>query len=175
MNCPACGHALTEITTSGITVDVCDGGCGGVWFDNYELDRVDETHEPAEDFLLGVVRDPAPVMDTSARRQCPRCPDLVMMRHFVSVRREVEVDECPGCGGVFLDHGELSAIRNQFATQDERSAAARDYFAELFDDDLDAAAADGEERLRRARKFARMFKVLLPSAWLKGKQPWGAY
>lgn len=175
MNCPACGHALTEITTSGITVDVCDGGCGGVWFDNYELDRVDEAHEPADDFLLGVVRDPAPVMDTSARRHCPRCPDLVMMRHFVSVRREVEVDECPGCGGVFLDHGELAAIRNQFATRDERSAAARDYFAELFDDDLDAAAADGEERLRRARKFARMFKVLLPSAWLKGKQPWGAY
>lgn len=175
MNCPACGHTLTELTASGITVDVCEGGCGGVWFDNFELDKVDEAHEPADDLLLDVARDPAPVMDTTARRQCPRCADLVMMRHFVSVRREVEVDECPGCGGLFLDHGELVAIRNQFASQDERSAAARDYFAELFDTELEAEAAQTEAHLRRARKFARMFKVLLPSAWLKGKQPWGAY
>jgi len=53
--------------------------------------------------------------------------------------------------------------------------AARDYFAELFDTELEATAAQSEAHLQRARKFARMFKVLLPSAWLKGKQPWGAY
>ena len=175
MKCPACGHALSELTTNGITVDVCEGGCGGVWFDNRELDKVDESFEPADDALLNVAHDPAPVMDTSARRACPCCPELVMMRHYVSVRREIEVDECPGCGGLFLDHGELAAIRAQFAGQDERRDAARDYFAEMFDDELADESAESEETLRHARKFARMFKLLLPSAWLKGKQPWGAY
>ncbi len=118
-----------------------------MWFDNRELDKVDESFEPADDALLNVAHDPAPVMDTSARRACPRCPELVMMRHFVSVRREIEVDECPGCGGLFLDHGELAAIRNQFASQEARGEAARDYFSEMFDERL-----DGRCRRQRGRR-----------------------
>ena len=30
-----------------------------------------------------------------------------MMRHFFSVKRQVEVDECPGCGGFRLDAGKM--------------------------------------------------------------------
>jgi len=26
-------------------VDVCQNGCGGIWFDNFELEKVDEKHE----------------------------------------------------------------------------------------------------------------------------------
>ena len=35
-----------------------------------------------------------------------------MMRHPFSVKREIEIDECPNCAGYWLDHGELDAIRN---------------------------------------------------------------
>jgi len=31
------------------------------------------------------------------------------------------------------------------------------------------------DRLERARGMARMFRFLLPSYYLPGKQPWGAY
>lgn len=175
MLCPACGHSLSQIETSGITVDVCRDGCGGLWFDNHELDKVDESFEPVDDALVDLGPEPAPIMDTTARRECPLCEDTVMMRHFVSVRREIEVDECPRCGGMYLDRGELSAIRTQFESQEDRSAAAREYFAELFDADLQAEAERSEAAVRRARRFAGMLKLLLPSAWLKGKQPWGAF
>jgi hypothetical protein len=38
MTCPACGHAaLTPVDVSGLTVDVCQGGCAGIWFDPKEL------------------------------------------------------------------------------------------------------------------------------------------
>ena len=41
MKCPACYNELTPRRAGQITVDVCDGGCGGIWFDNFELKRVD--------------------------------------------------------------------------------------------------------------------------------------
>ena len=45
MRCPACATTLTEIQVPPIKVDVCEGGCGGIFFDNFELSRVDEAHE----------------------------------------------------------------------------------------------------------------------------------
>ncbi|MHC4128909.1 MAG: TFIIB-type zinc ribbon-containing protein [Planctomycetota bacterium] len=40
MNCPVCENSLAEKTVESITVDVCEGGCGGIWFDNYEFEKV---------------------------------------------------------------------------------------------------------------------------------------
>jgi len=36
------------------------------------------------------------------------------------------VDECPKCAGFWLDAGELAGIRSEFATQEERKAAAQE-------------------------------------------------
>ncbi|MBD3222577.1 hypothetical protein GF314_15185 [bacterium] len=175
MNCPACNNPMSEHTVNGVTIDVCRDGCGGLWFDNFELDKVDEQFESVDSMLLDGPADPAPVMDTGARRSCPRCEGMVMMRHHVSVRREIEIDECPGCAGTFLDHGELEAIRQQFESQEARSEAAREFFAESFGDRLDEVAAESEADVRRARKFAGMLRLILPSHWLPGKQTWGAF
>ena len=42
MKCPACKNPLLEKDAEGMTLDVCYGGCGGIWFDAFELQRVDE-------------------------------------------------------------------------------------------------------------------------------------
>jgi len=173
--CPACGHTMTEKQVGDIQVDVCEGGCGGLWFDWMELKKVDEQHEAAGESLLDVAHDPARAVDRQQRRECPRCQDTVMMRHSASVKGEVEVDECARCGGFFLDHGELDLIRGQFATEQERREAARQLFAEVFDEQLENQGAESHERVVRARGLARMLRFLLPSYWLPGKQPWGAY
>ncbi len=158
-----------------ITIDVCRGGCGGLWFDNFELKKVDEAFEPADEGLLDVDFDSQVAVDHQARRNCPKCDGIVMMRHHFSVRREIEVDSCPSCAGYFLDRGELAAIREQFASEGARREAARETFDELFGDAMDAESGATDEQVQQARGFARMFRVLLPSFWLKGKQPWGAY
>ena len=175
MKCPACGHAMTETTVNEIKVDVCEGGCGGLWFDWFELNNVDEQHEAAGEGLLSVARDPGIVVDHESKRDCPTCDGITMMRHFTSVKRDVEVDECGKCGGVFLDYGELQGLRSEFATDEERSEAAQAIFASMYDDDLEDmsdASADGVER---SRGMARMFRFLLPSHWMPGKQKWGAF
>jgi len=175
VKCPACGNAMKEIQVENIAVDVCEGGCGGVWFDWFELKNVDEPDEAAGEELLNVARNEAVVVDQFASRNCPRCPGQIMQKHFASVKREVAVDECPACAGFFLDYGELNTIRSQFASEEERAEAAQKLFDELFDEDIAKLESESEEKLEKSRRLAHMFRFLLPSYYLKGKQPWGAY
>ena len=175
MQCPACGNRLEEMTIGDVTVDVCRRGCGGVWFDRFELQKCDEQHEAAGEALLEIERDPTLVVDHDKRRNCPRCEDIVMMRHFFSVQRGVEVDECPQCAGVWLDQGELGAIRHAFATEAERQRAARECFADLFDGELARMRRENEQQRERAHKAARALRFICPSYWMPGKQEWGAF
>lgn len=117
MNCPACHHTLTEIEVGHLKVDICLGGCGGVWFDAFELQRVDEPGETVGDLLVDVRRNPAVEVNFTRKRPCPRCPEVKLKRHFFSARRKVEVDQCPNCGGYWLDHGELEKIRAERAEE----------------------------------------------------------
>jgi uncharacterized protein len=175
MRCPASGNVLSRMTVGGITVDVCSGGCGGIWFDRYELMKVDEAHESAGEELLRIERAPNISVDHSKRLSCPKDPGVVMMRHFSSVKRQVTVDECPSCGGYWLDVGELAAIRSEFETEEERDRAAAQYFSELFDPELAVAHAETQLDLERAQRIAYIFRFICPSYYIPGKQEWGAF
>ena len=175
MECPVCANALTTMTVGRITVDACEGGCGGIWFDRYELMRVDETDESVGEGLLEIEQAPNLEADLSKRLNCPRCPGIVMMRHFFSAKRQVVVDECPNCGGHWLDPGELRTIRMEYASEEERERAANEYFAEIFGPELAAAHAETEEDLARARRIAHAFRFICPSYYVPGKQDWGAF
>jgi uncharacterized protein len=153
MTCPACSRELREATVGVLVVDVCDGGCGGIWFDAGELRRVDEAHEPLDGRLLDIRRDSALVVDHDARRNCPRCPELtVLLRRFTSVDRRVAVDECPGCGGVWLDAGELAEMRSEYPTAEARSQAAAEHldaaFGEWMAGERKAAQQQGQKTAR---------------------------
>jgi Zn-finger nucleic acid-binding protein len=95
MECPACGNQLQQMTVGGVTVDVCKGGCGGIWFDNFELKKFDEPHESLGEKLLETERDESLTIDRTKKLKCPKCKEVVMMRHFFSIKKQVEVDECP--------------------------------------------------------------------------------
>ncbi len=122
MKCPACFNELTPLQLCNLNVDVCQGGCGGIWFDAFELQKVDEEDETAGEPLLNIQRDERLVVDKSRKRECPRCAGVKLHRHFFSAKRRVEVDECPGCAGYWLDAGELALIRaekSQAATAEQ--------------------------------------------------------
>jgi len=174
MKCPVCDRALQSVSAGGITVEVCRG-CGGIWFDNFELEKVDEAHEAAGEELLDIAQVAKPERDAARQLECPRCPGQPMMRHFFSVKRQVQVDVCPHCGGTWLDVGELAKIREQFASESARRLAAEQAFTDVFDDELEALAADGQEGRAKARKLARIFRFFCPSYYLPGKQTWGAF
>ena len=152
MNCPACKNMMKEIIVGGVAVDVCTNGCGGLWFDNQELKKFDEPFEAAGEQLLDYVRQPHVQVDLSERRHCPRCEDhVIMMQHYFSVKRHVAVDECPECGGIWLDLGELRTIRDQFGSEEERHEAASACFEEIFG----AEIAQKKTRSPRTGRFHR--------------------
>jgi uncharacterized protein len=135
MKCPACENILTEITMGRLSVDVCRGGCGGIWFDNFELQQADDPWDFAGAVLEDLEKIPRVTVDFDRRRHCPRCGDLVLMRHFYSDQRRIQIDTCPGCGGVWLDHGELLGIRHECAAKPDKNEAAQNYFQTLFAQD----------------------------------------
>jgi Zn-finger nucleic acid-binding protein len=175
MKCPACENELQQMTVADVTVDVCKGGCGGIWFDNFELKKFDEPQESAGEALLDIDLSESVAVDHSKRLKCPKCDNIVMMRHFFSVKHEGEVDECPGCGGIWLDAGELKHIRGLFETEQQREQAADEYFSELFGNQLAAMEAEDDAKREKAQKFANMFRFICPSYYIPGKQDWGAF
>lgn len=175
MRCPACQNELEILESGGVRVDACVGHCGGVWFDNRELQQVDEQSETAGEAFMHVPRDPSLKVDMTHKRHCPRCENIVMMRHFFSVKRKIEVDECAGCGGVWLDADELEAIRGEYSSAAAREAAAEDLFHHHFDAELAVMRAESQAKAARADRFAAMFKWICPSAYIPGKQEGAAF
>ena len=171
MKCPACGKSLQEMKAGNITVNVCKDGCGGIWFDQFELEKVGEPHESAGESLLDIEQDESIVVDHARRKMCPKCEGIVMMRHFFSVEKQVKLDECPSCAGYWLDYGELGKIRSRFSSEQEREKAANEYFSEVFDKKLTEMAAGSKE----TGKIARTFRFICPSYYLRGKQDRGAF
>jgi len=153
LKCPRTGKPMLEVEIAGVTVDVSPG-CGGVWFDNQEFKKFDEPHEPAGQELLHVIGAYAkPVSDPEKRLRCPKGCDAVMMRRFSSQSRGVTIDECPGCGGIWLDPGELAAI-HQLDPADKTRTAAR----KTLEDELAGSVLfRGKESEKSRRRFSHAF------------------
>jgi len=109
--CPRCTTPLACVPIGGISVDVCES-CGGLWLDRLELARFDEPDSVLGEALLAHLGQfPVAIVDRSVRLNCPRHPGVVMMRRPFSPAAPVEIDECPQCGGQWLDADELAQIR----------------------------------------------------------------
>lgn len=121
MKCPACDHEMTLTQVNKTDLDICTGGCGGIWFDRFELRKFDNGQEVAPPEILNTKKDPnRPVKE--GQRHCPRCKSVVMRRFYSSPKREVEIDECAQCSGVFLDTHELEKMRNEYPSEAARQA-----------------------------------------------------
>jgi len=99
------------VLIGGAGVDVCES-CGGLWLDRLELARFEEPDSVLGEALLAHLSQfPVTIVDRSVRLHCPRHPEVVMMRRPFSRAYPVAIDECPECGGLWLDADELAQIR----------------------------------------------------------------
>ncbi|KNC68738.1 zf-TFIIB domain-containing protein [Pseudoalteromonas ardens] len=120
MQCPRTSHPLKPVKVGGIKVYISEHS-GGVFFDNQVLSNFTNPSELRAEVLAKHLRQfSAPLGDESARVKCPKCPDIVMMRRYFSPLRVVEIDECPGCGGIWLDTGELDTLHENHLSAKER-------------------------------------------------------
>lgn len=111
--CPACDRGLQRMKLRGVVLDVCQGGCGGVWFDAAELERLNAAAPVGNEPLAEISRGADLVLDESRERFCLRCRQQKLEQKLFSLGTGVIMDCCPKCGGRWLDFGELATIREE--------------------------------------------------------------
>lgn len=116
MQCPVCNVDLrrTDLGEHGFVVlDVCEK-CNGAWFDNTEVDRLDDSvWTNVEEHEFHVVAGDHP------NANCPKCESALTS---VSPPDEPDliIDRCLACGGFWLDSGELDRMRNLASSVDSK-------------------------------------------------------
>lgn len=122
LKCPACQKEMVKVFVpkEGVNVDICLNGCGGMYFDNRELSYLDEQDEKIDEILASIEGKKFEIVDQSNHRSCPSC-GARMVKNFTSAKKQIQIDECYSCGGKFLDNQELQKMRDEYATEEERS------------------------------------------------------
>lgn len=166
MNCPVCGKTMVEEDCGGVIVDVCKRGCKGIWFDWLELTKLDENNEGVGSALAEALNHPRMSDQSRGKVKCPKCGKS-MYTHKHKMAKEVTVDECVSCGGIFLDSGELKVVRDNFMTPDEADEYMQRLLAEVpgYAKKLD----DIKRKEARNEAIARFTRFLRVSYYLTGK------
>lgn len=155
-NCPACKKAMHIVVINEIEIEACLNGCGGIWFDAAEIFRftasgIDDTSEPDLQKLFAF--EQSSHTEDREKLTCIKC-GIKMRRHEYRENSDIYVDECYGCGSLWLDGGELAAILDNPAVQaseQERVQMALDLKQKLIDEKK-RREAEAEERRRRSRR-----------------------
>lgn len=118
--CPRTQQPLSPLKVGGVLI-FFNEQFGGVFFpQNVLKDFQYHTEKRGKALAKHLQNIPVKTIDLKARLDCPSCSNVVMMRRFFSLLHEVEIDECPSCGGIWLDGGELSQIHALKLSRAER-------------------------------------------------------
>lgn len=126
MKCPACKTELVSENVGAVQIDVCENGCGGIWFDKNEMESFDAGSEffPEKLLFRGKQRSDLSIEHV---KPCPRCQGEVLIRQFFDPENQVQIEQCWNCSGIWLDAGELAQIRGQAKSDAERAAVVNRY------------------------------------------------
>lgn len=155
-NCPACGKPMQAITMCDTEVEACIDGCGGIWFDSAEIFRFDDSskgnREPAMQKLLAFPRQKA--NETREKLRCIKC-GIKMRRREYREFSEIFVDECYDCGSLWLDGGELKAVRENPAVirSNQERAEMADQFSKKIVEDKRLIELDRKNRANRNNRL----------------------
>lgn len=123
MQCPRTKSELIKLTVG--KIEIFSSAYGGVFFDNRQIASFNDPSQRRAVVLAEHLSSlPIANVDLKARINCPKCPSIVMMRRFFTPLHVVEIDECPSCGGIWLDAGELTKIHENYLTKKERAILA---------------------------------------------------
>ncbi len=112
LTCPACGEEMTKvfIADKAINIDVCTNGCGGIFFDNKEIQEFSEKNENFKEIKELLANKNFMPVDESRTRVCPACNTPMAKTKALGI----QIDTCYKCGGIFLDNGEFELVRTKF-------------------------------------------------------------
>lgn len=158
MKCPRTKTPLKAVKVGGVEIDLSEG-CGGVWLDNFELEKFSSPSSLAGEVLVEHLKKyHRPLPNAHERLKCPKDTDVVMMRRYYSSKMQIEIDECPACGGIWLDAEELEGIRKLFSSQAEFEESKNKFIEEVMTGDV--AKMHNDEHDRFIKKMEKVSRVL---------------
>lgn len=144
-NADGCLKPVVALDRQGakIALDQCDN-CGGVWFDRYELFRLDEKEAGKIDsvdearFRQPAGQHPQPI--------CPRCGIGLNQFRDANIPENIQLLSCDQCGGFWVNHGAL--------------AAYADYRVNRGHNELDPQLAEAYEKMLRSESGQGLLRGL---------------
>jgi len=110
MRCPKCKVLMQRIEYEDVPIRLC-GECGGTWLSELSLKaimhkRQQRLPEPVQQKFL----DLADRSDSKEELACLSCGKIMTKQAFMDWD-DIVIDRCAGCGGIWLDPGELEKIQ----------------------------------------------------------------
>ena len=157
IDCPACGKKMQKIfmCNQGCCLDVCTEGCGGIFFDPNELQYFDEETESIDELTKAIEGKTFDTTDESEIRVCPLCGNN-MVKNYVSAKEQVQIDECYSCGAKFFDHGELEKMREEYASEKDRSQDVLSKSYSVIGEEIDKMEIEHQMHLNNRSKILKL-------------------
>ena len=103
-----CNVAMNIEKIDNEDVDHCPQ-CKGMYFDKGELERISKLVELFSDIVLDEEEiDTIPLFERERKLKCPDCGAAMLEE---DIGGGYIIDICEGCQGIWLDFGELAAIK----------------------------------------------------------------
>lgn len=129
LTCPGCGGALAEVYAEAnygrvLLLDQCRG-CGGVWFDRWELYFLRESSARTLEAVdvRSLLSENPPKAGGNA---CPKCSTALLPFIDPGLPKDATIRRCQGCGGVWLNRGDLGRYAAHKAALTGRPASGTD-------------------------------------------------
>ena len=127
LDCPNADGSLRPVNAHdrqgvAVALDQCDV-CGGVWFDRFELFRVDKAEAGGLDKLdKNRLRYP---LGAHEKPLCPRCGRPLQAFHDANIPGNIQLLFCGGCEGFWVNHGALAGYAHYREAGHKRPDPAR--------------------------------------------------
>ncbi len=117
ITCPACGNEMSKIfiADKSINVDICENGCGGIFFDNQELQEFSREYDDISEIEKVLSNKEFTDVDKTKTRICPSCGTPMVKAQANGTK----IDTCYNCGGIFLDNKEFEQVRFLFKRKEK--------------------------------------------------------
>jgi Zn-finger nucleic acid-binding protein len=134
MICPACKNQMVALEYKQVELDYCNS-CGGVWFDNTELELLMNLLNLDKNGLI--YQDLMKLQEANLPRKSCRCPicNGRMKLINIGVSEGIIIDICPHGHGLWFDGGELAQLIRQKCVGSGISSDVQsmlDYLGEVF-------------------------------------------
>lgn len=114
--CPRCSAELQTILYTGVEVETCPV-CEGEWLDAEELGVIVQNAERkfTREEIAELDRARSQIFhlgpQAPERISCPKCYNRKLVPFNYASTSGIILDKCRGCGGIWLDKGELERIQ----------------------------------------------------------------